>query len=477
MWTPRQRAFLRDVRGTIERHRMLEPGMGVLVGVSGGADSVALLRALAALREECRLRLSALHVDHGLRAGGREEARFVRRLSAELGVEFAAAKAAVRSRWRRSEESLEEAARRARYACFREALARTGAQRLALGHQADDQTETVLMRLLDGTGLAGLGGIPPVREGWLIRPLLERSRAEVELFLREGGWDWLEDPSNRDLRFRRNRVRHLVLPWLGENYNPRVGQALVRLARQARETEESLEEGVRALERLHTERQGEGLLVRDLAALSKAPAALRFRLWRRALAVARGGLRGVTERHLRALDGLALGGAPAGILPLPEGMQARRSYGRLILEAKETGARGPQAPGPLPLPEEGEVHWPELGWSFRVRKGRGPGTRGEAGDPSRAHLDADLLGAPLMLRTRRPGDRFHPLGAPGPKKLKDFFIDRKVPRPERDRTPLLAAGEEVAWVVGHRISERFKLRPSTRKVLILEAHRLEMRDA
>ncbi|OGK94457.1 MAG: tRNA lysidine(34) synthetase TilS, partial [Candidatus Rokubacteria bacterium RBG_16_73_20] len=194
-------SFLRRVERTIRRHAMLAGGEAVLAAVSGGADSVALLHALVALAPAWRLRLSVLHVDHGLRPDAARDAEFVRALGARLGVPVEVARVAVSPRG-----SLEAAARAARYAALAAAADRVGAARIALGHTADDQAETVLMRLLEGAGVRGLAGIPPVR-GRFVRPLIERRRAEVVAELGRTGLAWVEAPTNADPRFLRNRVR------------------------------------------------------------------------------------------------------------------------------------------------------------------------------------------------------------------------------------------------------------------------------
>src|SRR5207249_162328 len=228
--------LLERVERTIRRHAMLAGGESVLVAVSGGADSVALLHVLATLAPAWGLRLHALHVDHGLRADSARDAEFVRRLGERLGIPVDVATVTVERRG-----SLEAAARAARYAALTACADRVGAARIALGHTADDQAETVLMRVLQGTGMRGLAGIPPVRDR-IIRPLIECRRADVVAGLHRAGLEWIEDPSNQDPKFLRNRIRHELLPWLTASYGPEMPDALVRVATAARAT-------IRALDR------------------------------------------------------------------------------------------------------------------------------------------------------------------------------------------------------------------------------------
>src|SRR5438309_9129120 len=215
---------------------MLTGGETVLVGVSGGADSVALLHLLIALAPSWRLRLPVLHVDHQRRPDSSSDGDVVRVLGARLGVPVDVATVTVDRR-----ESLEAAARTARQAALETWAARVGAQRIALGHTADDQAETVLMRLVQGAGVRGLAGIPPVR-GRIIRPLIEVRRAALEAELRRATLPWVEDPTNRDPKFLRNRIRHELLPLLSDSYNPEIAPALVKMAALARETMTALDE-------------------------------------------------------------------------------------------------------------------------------------------------------------------------------------------------------------------------------------------
>src|SRR5262250_3360433 len=226
----RRLALRAQIERTIRRHAMLAGGETVLVGVSGGADSVALLHLLSNLAEDWRLRLHVLHVDHQLRMESADDADFVRALGARLGVPVDVATVTVERR-----SSLEAAARAARYAALEACAARVGAARIAVGHTADDQAETVLMRLVQGAGVRGLAGIPPVR-GAIIRPLIEVRRSALESELASAGLSWVDDASNRNPKFLRNRIRHELLPLLADSYNPEVKAALARVASLARET-------------------------------------------------------------------------------------------------------------------------------------------------------------------------------------------------------------------------------------------------
>jgi tRNA(Ile)-lysidine synthase len=228
-------ALREHLERTLRRHAMLAGGETVLVAVSGGADSVALLHFLVELAPAWRLQLHVLHVDHQLRPDSPADADFVRVFGARLGVPVDVVTVMVDPRG-----SVEAGAREARYAALEAAAARLGAHRIAVGHTADDQAETVLMRLLEGAGVRGLAGIPPVR-GRIIRPLIDMHRAALETALGAAGVSWVEDPTNRDPKFLRNRIRHELLPLLADSYNPGIAAALTRVSALARDTVTALD--------------------------------------------------------------------------------------------------------------------------------------------------------------------------------------------------------------------------------------------
>jgi tRNA(Ile)-lysidine synthase len=435
---------------------MLRGGEVVLVAVSGGADSVALLDVLCALREPLGLTLRVVHVHHGLRPEADAEADDVLRLSGSLGVVCHVERVTVRRvpPW----DGLEAESRRARHAALERVARVVGAVRIATGHTADDQAETVLMRLLQGAGPRGLGGIAPAR-GPLIRPLIEARRAAIEEHLRERGLAWTEDPSNRDPRFLRNRIRHDLLPFMAELNGASVVEALARSAAAARAVVGDLEERARAdLARLAT-RDGAGLSL-DVGALAERPIELAAEVLRQA-AAALGEtrpLRGPAHRALRRLlgDVPPRRGARLGRLAV-ERSGRRLRVGPVALPALV--ARAWPVPGGLELPEINA----RLGARIVVRARDYAIPR----EPGRAAFDADTLPPTLAVRARRRGDVFSPFGAPALRRLKSFLIDAGVPRWQRARTPLVEAGGEIIWVAGIRRGSIAPVTAATTRVLEL----------
>lgn len=453
-------------------------GRGVVVGLSGGADSTALLSALVALRASGEVEtIVAAHLDHGLRGSGpgSEAARdrdAAAALAARLGVDFVAGVADARAEsLARGTGSLEAAARAVRYRFLLDVAHARELDLVAVAHTADDQAETVLLRAARGTGLRGLAGIPRRRALGsgvdLVRPLLRATRAEVLEHLAARGLPWVEDGSNRDPRFTRNRVRRELLPLLRDVSGPGVDAALRRLADQARAADRLVLAEARALlvrARTHTSSSS---AAHDVATLLDAAPAVRDRALAE-LIRAHGAPDGLTARHVRLLRrALRRGGA----VTLPGGRVLSAAGGALRpVEAPVSAA--PELP-PLVLPVPGAVVDEAAGLVVRatLRPAR-PDDLGARDDARSAVLDAGVLDATsraaVSVRRRRAGDRFWPLGAPGGRTLKRFLIDRKVPRDERGSVPVVTFDDRPAWIVGHRIDERLKVTPATTTVLELE---------
>jgi len=444
-------ALLAQVERTLRRHAMLAGGETVLVGVSGGADSVALLHLLIALAPSWRLRLHVLHVDHQLRPDSSSDGDFVRVLGARLGVPVDVATVTVDRR-----ESLEAAARTARHAALETWAARVGAQRIALGHTADDQAETVLMRLVQGAGVRGLAGIPPVR-GRIIRPLIEVRRAALEAELRRATLPWVEDPTNRDPKFLRNRIRHELLPLLADSYNPEVAAALARVAMLARDTVNALDRAAGAeLERLGVFADSTVILPLDpLRSLPRQTAAEVLRQGAGRLG-SRAPLRAWAHRGLRRV--LA---TPALRRPFRlGGVTIEVSCGLVRLALAATAplpARAVAVPGRTELPEIGLALQAHLLAADEYTIPR---------ESSRAAFDADGLAGPLVVRARRPGERLVPFGG-GERRIKTLLIDAKVPRWDRGRVPLVESSGAVLWIGNLRRGAVAPVTPNTRRVLEL----------
>lgn len=453
--------IINKVHKTILNFRLLVPGEKVVVAVSGGPDSVCLLDILSSLRDELRVELVVAHLDHGLRPGeDEEETRFVASLAAQRKLPFHARRVQLDT----VKGSLEERAREARYRFLEEARARFSAQKIALGHHCDDQAETVLLRLLRGSGAGGLSGMAPMREGKFIRPLLELRRCAIENYLKERKLPFKIDPTNRDDKFLRNRIRSELIPTL-EEYQPRVTEILAQTAGILREENQYLETVSREWLKKHKMKNTKTMVEISRTELMSLHQALRKRIIRRCVHLVAEGLAGLSLRHIKAVERLAAGGKPQGAISLPRGVLVERVYDHLVFK---TGAVHEVSDYLCMLKGPGRFVLEELSSSVVIEElPRANVSLGE-NQPWMACLDARKARYPLMLRNFRPGDAFVPLGMRGHKKVKDFFIDRKVPKTVRSRVPILLSGGEILWICGMMIDDRFKVTSGTEKILKIE---------
>lgn len=424
-------ALVTVARQALEAVGCPSAGETLVVGVSGGADSVALLDVLVTLGRERGFAVEAAHLDHGLRADSADDAAFCRQLCRALGVRLHEGSADVASRARRERRGLEDAARRERYAFLRRVRRAAGARAIAVAHTRDDQAETVLLRLLRGAGPAGLAAMRP-RRGRLLRPLLAASRQQVLAHLGERGLAWRDDATNADPRFARNRVRTELLPYLEQRFNPRVREALASTAALAAEESDLAGKQARAWLARHARRDGDAFVV-PLPGLARRPKALARRILLGAL-VAAGAPGG--RVHVERLLALCRGGRASGRrLSLPEGREAVFRFDELRIGPAR--ARRPSFAATLGVP--GRVSLPD-GGAIVARPAAGPAAEGAR----RAVLAAPE--GPLTVRTRRPGDRVRSGGRRV--SLKRWLMGGRVPHDVRGELPLVVAGSEVLWVPG-----------------------------
>jgi len=458
--------FEERIRQTIARHGMTRAGERVLLAVSGGVDSVVLLEVLCELAPELGIGLVIAHLDHGLRGeAAREDARFVASLGAARGIVVRSERVDVSDIARSSRQNLESAARDARRSFLLRVAREVGAEKIGLGHTADDRAETVLFNLARGAGPRGLSSLRPV-DPPLIRPLIEVSRQDVLEFARSRRLAWREDETNADLRLSRNRIRHQILPLL-RTINPRAVEALARAADLAEEERGALAYLVALLWPSVARAEEEGRIVLDRNALSAVPAEVRAVLVRHALLAARGNLEGVEREHVQALSSLIISPRGHARLDLPS------LLARIDREEVQLLRSVPLACGPVDLPIDlGRSAVPELDVSLDLAL-EPVGALVVGAEPGVERADADRVSFPLRLRTRRRGDRFRPLGMTREVRLADFLMAAKVPFHNRDHVPLLCDRERIIWVVGLRLSEAVRQTEGTRRVLVMRSKEME----
>lgn len=490
------------VRRTIKRYELLNLGDQLVVGVSGGPDSLCLLHVLLRLQEEWDLQLHVAHLNHRMRGEEAEaDAAFVADLAHRWGLPVTVGARDVPALARTHRLSLEEAARQARYTFLAEVAAQVGADKIAVGHNADDQVETVVMHWLRGAGPAGLRGMlpktvlshyhllgrasPPFpapaqnREGpWLIRPLLGVPRAEIEAYCREHGLQPRFDRSNLDTTYYRNRLRHELLPLL-ETYNSRIREVLWRSAEVMAGDVEVLRLACEAAWARTVQAESDEAVVFDRATWAHLPIGLQRGLLRSAIVRLRSSLRDVPYEVIENAVEVAARGTVGAQASLPAGLALSVTYDRLIIAGP--GVTGPPPDWPLlysesPVPVAVPGITPLGEWQLEARV-LPPGAWERAAielnpDPWQAYLDYTVVqrmaSGALTLRRRQPGDRFRPLGLGGHRtRVSQLLINLKVPRPWRDAIPLLVAADTILWVCGFRLDDTVRVTERTQQVLHL----------
>ncbi len=456
----------------MRKYRMIRPGDRIVLGVSGGPDSMALLYLMCDLREDFGCILHVAHLDHMLRGQESEaDAAYVAEHSRKLGIPITIEAIDVRRMITRK-ESLESGARRIRYEFYERVMADIRADKVAQGHNADDQAETVMMRLLRGSGLQGLSGIPPVRDGRFIRPLIEATRSDIDEYLQHLQLKPRQDSSNLSREYERNRVRHELMPLLERDYSPNIKQILRQTGEILRAeddllaalTEDAMESCVQ-----YPDARTAVIRIPDLSGYHLA---LQRRILRLTIEKLAGDLRRYDYDHIRDLLDFALCGMTGKTIDLPRGISAEKTYDVVVLRyGYRPGVSIGEFDYRVKVP--GETKITHLSLLIRTdgpqKVCEGYGKLQSDEDEFRATLDYDKIRGHLHLRNRRPGDRFQPLGMSGTKKLKDFFVDEKIPRALRDSVPILMDEGNILWVIGYRIDDRFKITPDTRTQLTVRA--------
>ncbi len=460
--------LISKIRKGCRAHGMFEPGDTVAAAVSGGPDSVAMLHGLLELQDELGVSLAVAHLDHGFRDESAAEARFVRKTAKSLGLPFYTEKARLKDRLEGLSVNRQAKAREARYQFLERAAIALKAVKIAVAHTADDQAETVLMRIIRGSGTQGLAAIPPTR-GMVVRPLIYATRSEVENYLAERNIESVSDPSNLKKVYLRNRIRLELMPAL-KAYNPRITEALSKTAELLRADEEFLETCAGESFDSIAARHSPEYIALDLDGLKKLPDGIKRRVIRLAVEEIKGDTLGLSYEHvLEAAKSVAEGPTGRGT-DLPGGLRVERSYREILVHIPH---EAPSFSIFLPMPDAGTSSGADIpGLGIRVEAEVVSGDFQAAGarlfapdDKNTAVFDAGRLAGPLTIRNRRPGDFFYPAGMEGRKKLKEYFMDMKLPRALRSRVPLLECGGEVAWVMGYRRDRRFIPGPGSKEVI------------
>lgn len=450
----------------LKRGRLFLAGERVGVAISGGPDSVLLLHFMRQFARDASLTVAAVHFNHKLRGEESEgDERFVRDLAKELGIGFFSSEPEPNQAHEPKRRNVEAAAREARYKFFLSLIHRGQVEKIVTGHTASDQAESVLLRLLRGSGTRGLGGIYPTLGGKILRPFLGLTRTEILAELESRRLKFREDSTNRNLRFLRNRIRHELLPMIEREYNPEISALLSELSGRARDDEEVLEQVARERSLPWLVREGTAEKI-PIRALKEFPTALQRRVLRQMVQSVKGNVLDVGHRQLEALRYLARDAQSDRRLVLPGHVEARKEFDWLIVRHESpVGEAGGFSHAVLP-PDE--VSIPQLGLVLRFKLIE-TATLGKTYNETRMRgLDPQKLAGNLLLRNWRPGDRFCPSGSLKAHKLKELLARRKIPAGLRKVWPVLQCGAEIAWVRGFPPPVTMAATATSKQILVVE---------
>lgn len=448
---------LETVKETIRKHTLLEKKDKVLIAFSGGMDSTALLAVFLELRKDWLLDLFLGHFNHRLRPGAGEDEQFVRNIAQEYALPLFVASEDVRSFAQQNRLNLEEAGRMLRY----EFLAKTAQQiagvKIATGHTLNDQAETFFLRLMRGSGLKGLGCILPIVEGRIIRPFLSVERKDIAEYVKKKGLAFREDESNRDRSYARNKVRLDLIPYIQENFEPNIVRRIGKTATIFQEEEDLLNKWASHEAKKAVKRE-KGEVRLDLNFLSTVPLGLARRVIREFIQELKGDLREISFEDVDFLLNLEEGKSHQ----LTDKILLKRENGLVFCrpELPDRITYAYQWDGTSPLLLE------ELNLLIKAQRIKRPQSFAYD-DRAKAYLDGKAISFPLQIRNRQEGDRYRPLGAPGHKKLKEIMRAKSIPMAERDKKPVFLTEDEIIWVLGLPVAEKFRIRDTTKEVLVI----------
>lgn len=461
------------VLDTIKKHELIKYGDGVVVGISGGYDSVCLLHILYSLTQDYNLKLYPVHINHLLR--GEEALRdeeFVKAFCAALGLEVHVERIDIAQKAKAERLSLEEAGRDARYGVFHRVLESRGATKIAVAHSKNDQVETLLMRIFRGTGPEGLKGIEYKRDA-IIRPLLDADRSQIEEYVNLNSLEAIIDSSNLHTDYFRNRIRLKVIPEINSAVGSDITENLLRLSKIIVADEEFLRYNSELYYKKAKISQENNSVKLSISKVLPLHPAICSRVLRIAFNEAAGSVTGLEHIHVEKLQKLISEGRTGTHIDLPLGMAAERSYEHLIFQ-KQVQFRQQvenfdyclQIPGKLELRElksviETKIIQPE---EIVVQKGISMLKYQAFFDFEKISTEQNYN---IVVRNRRDGDIFKPLKSNGTKKLKEYFIDNKIPKNQRNSIPLIAINKEIIWIIGNKTSDNYKVTDNTKSVLMI----------
>lgn len=462
--------MINKVINTMRENDMFNAGDKVVVAVSGGPDSICLLHLLYILKEELAIKLVAAHINHCLRGeeADKDEA-YVKDFCKSLGIECYVKREDVNRIAKERGISSEMAGREVRYNFFKEVLNNIEGNKIALAHNANDQAETVLMRMFRGTGLEGLTGIKAVRDGIYVRPILSISRKEIEAYCEENKLNPRIDKTNLENIYTRNKIRLEMIPYIEKNFNPDIVQVLNRLAHTIKNDNDYITQVSLEKFRKYCKKEENRIVISEEIFMEHD--ALSTRVIRMALKEVSGSLYNFEKDHIYDIINIQRG-STGKVIMLPNGIRVLNNYGKInlyIIEGEEEGKNEIE----YKLMPNSKNKLKDMGLNISLKVINNKDEFNLAENKLVKYFDYDKINGDIKLRFRRNGDKFSPLGMKGSKKLKDLFIDLKIPKDRRDNIPLVVFGNEIGWIVGYRVSDKFKVEKSSKNILQIKIEREE----
>lgn len=455
--------ILKDkVLTTIKEYNLIEENDNILVGVSGGPDSMALLYILLEIKELIPFNIHIAHVNHGVRGeDAKADQLFVEEIAKKLSLPYYTKNVNMIQYGKDKGISSEEAGRELRYGFFREILVSLGGGKIAVAHNMNDQAETLIMRFLRGTGIDGLKGMDFITKD-IIRPILGIDRREIETYILDNKIDTVLDKTNLESIYSRNKVRLELIPYIEENFNPNIVNTLWRTSRISSIDSEFLEESSEERYNIIVKSQDKHSIILDSDKLLKEHKSIQQRIIRSCISKVNGSLQGITETQVSSVINLFQASNTGKEVHLSNGIVAKTSYGDLIIEKNINKDVNRYL---YKLKSPGVNNLEDIGYSFNIEIF--PMDKGFTIDKEKntRYFDFDVVKGDLFVRNRLEGDRLTPFGMRGTKKLKDYFIDEKVPKETRDKIPLIVDDENILWVVGYRTNDIYKVTKKTKRVL------------
>lgn len=445
----------------IKKYNLIENGDNIVVGVSGGPDSMALLYILIEFKKEVDFNIHIAHVNHGVRGeDALKDQNFVKEQAMKLGLAYYSRDVDMIQYGREIGVSSEEAGRALRYGFFREIISKLGSGKIAVAHNKNDQAETLIMRFMRGTGIDGLKGMEFISKD-IIRPILGISREDIEDYIINENIDTVADMTNFQTIYNRNKVRLELIPYIEENFNPNIIHTMWRMSEISSLDSDFLNEYTKEIYKKAVKIESKHRISLDLNIILKLHPSIKQRLIRQSILNINQSLQGITEAQISNAIDLIDKKKTGKEVHLSNKIVVRTDYNNVIVERKLEKKEEYF----YEIPDFGLVNLQEIGYSFNIALISMEDYKSLERDTDSQYFDSDQIVGNLAVRNRRPGDRFIPFGMSGSKKLKDYFIDEKISKDLRDKIPLLVDRESILWVIGYRTDEKYRITSKTKTVL------------